>query len=98
MPRSILIVDDDPRIRSSLARVLGKGSVVVEVADSAESALGYANSTVVGLLDEAAATLNPDEVDRIYRQLMPVFQEDIPISSLYPDVSARPSLTAASVG
>jgi len=39
MPRSILIVDDDPRIRSSLARVLGKGSVVVEVADSAESAL-----------------------------------------------------------
>jgi DNA-binding NtrC family response regulator len=39
MPRSILVVDDDPRIRSSLARVLGKGSVAVEVADSAESAL-----------------------------------------------------------
>ncbi len=51
-----------------------------------ESVLGYRNSTVVRLLGEAAATLNPDEIDRIYRQLIPVFQEDIPITSLYPDV------------
>ena len=51
-----------------------------------ESVLGYRNSTVVRLLDETTATLDPDEIDRLYRELMPIFQEDLPITSLYPNV------------
>jgi CheY-like chemotaxis protein len=39
MSQRILIVDDDARIRESLARVLGRGGVAVEVAESGEAAL-----------------------------------------------------------
>lgn len=50
MPRSILVVDDDDRVRSSLARVLGKGSVVVDTADSAEAALARIAETAPDLM------------------------------------------------
>ncbi|MBI3981545.1 MAG: sigma-54-dependent Fis family transcriptional regulator [Gemmatimonadetes bacterium] len=39
MPRRILVVDDDPRIRESLARVLASEHTTVRAADSAEEAL-----------------------------------------------------------
>ena len=39
MAGTILVVDDDARIRESLARVLGRNGSTVEVADSAEAAL-----------------------------------------------------------
>ena len=71
---------------ASILPVHPGGGLGHDVYFGSESVLGYRNSTVVRLLGEAAATLNPDEVDQIYRQLMPVFQEDIPITSLYPDV------------
>ena len=71
---------------ASILGVFPAGGLGHDVYFGAESILGYANPTVVDLLAEAAATLNPEEVDQIYRQLMPVFHEDIPITSLYPDV------------
>lgn len=40
MPRTILVVDDDERIRESLTRVLTRGGSRVESAESAEVALG----------------------------------------------------------
>jgi peptide/nickel transport system substrate-binding protein len=76
----------DADFDASILPVHPAGGLGHDVYFGSESVLGYNNSTVVGLLGEAAATLNPDEVDRIYRQLMPVFEEDIPITSLYPDV------------
>jgi two-component system, NtrC family, response regulator HydG len=39
MPRSLLIVDDDPRVRASLARALGVDNTRVTTAGSAEEAL-----------------------------------------------------------
>lgn len=71
---------------AAILPVFPAGGLGHDVYFGSESVLGYTNSTVVRLLGEAASTLNPDEVDRIYRRLMPVFQEDIPITSLYPDV------------
>ncbi len=28
--------------------------------------------------------MNPDEIDRIYRELWPIFQADLPITGIYP--------------
>jgi DNA-binding NtrC family response regulator len=39
MPRNILVVDDDARIRETLSRVLTKGRAAVRAVDSAEAAL-----------------------------------------------------------
>jgi len=47
-------------------------------------AVGHMNPRVVDLLQAAAATMNPHEVDSIYRQLQPVFQTDLPFTGLYP--------------
>ncbi len=48
------------------------------------SPIGYANPTVIDLLKAAQATMNPDEHDRIYRELWPIFQADLPITGIYP--------------
>ncbi len=48
------------------------------------SRIGYRNRDVAGLLKQAAGTLIPDEADRIYSKLMPIFQEDLPVTFLYP--------------
>ncbi len=48
------------------------------------SPFGYANPTVTELLKAAEATMNPDEIDRIYRELWPIFQADLPITGIYP--------------
>ena len=51
-----------------------------------ESIIGYANRDVIGLLHELTSTIAPDEIDRIYQQLAPFFEADVPITYLYPDV------------
>ena len=48
------------------------------------SPIGYVNPKVTTLLKEARDTLNPDEQDRIYRALWPIFQADLPMTFLYP--------------
>ncbi len=48
--------------------------------------IGYRNFTVAELLNRAAATMDPEEIDRIYRQLWSIFQVDLPTTFLYPAV------------
>jgi peptide/nickel transport system substrate-binding protein len=49
-----------------------------------QSPIGYSNPDVIALLEAAESTVDPDEMDRIYQQLMPIFQEDLPATFLYP--------------
>lgn len=51
-----------------------------------DSPLGYANPRIVALLRAASATADPDETDRIYRELMPVLRADVPVTFLFPVV------------
>lgn len=55
------------------ARVFGKGSL-----------LGYANPKVAELLERAAASMNPEERDSIYREVWLIFQAELPMTALYP--------------
>ena len=48
------------------------------------SLFGYVNPRVVALLDKAEATGDPDEVDRIYREMMPIIQAEMPVTFLFP--------------
>ena len=48
------------------------------------SPFGYANPTVADLLEKAQATMNPDEIDRIYRELWRIFQAELPATFLFP--------------
>jgi peptide/nickel transport system substrate-binding protein len=48
------------------------------------SSLGYANPRVAELLERAAASMNPEERDGIYRELWPIFQAELPMTPLYP--------------
>ena len=52
------------------------------------SSFGYTNPTVIALLNKARTTGDPDEIDRIYRELMPIFQADVPVTFLFPRASA----------
>ena len=51
-----------------------------------DSPMGYHNPTVAALRRAAHTTMNPDEIDRIYRELVPLFQADVPVTFLYPCV------------
>ncbi len=51
------------------------------------SPIGYANPTVIELLKAIQATMNPDEHDRIYRKLWPIFQADLPITGIHPFIN-----------
>lgn len=48
-----------------------------------DSPIGYSNPKVIALLQKTAATMDPDEYDRIYRELWPVFETDMPATFLY---------------
>jgi peptide/nickel transport system substrate-binding protein len=50
----------------------------------ADSPLGYNNPEVIKLIDQAVATADPNEEDRIYRELMRIFQEEQPITYTIP--------------
>lgn len=51
-----------------------------------DSPIGYRNGRVIQLLDAAQNTQNPDEMDEIFRGLMPIFREDLPFTFLVLDV------------
>ncbi len=46
--------------------------------------IGYRNPRVVELIDSASQTWVPEEEDRLYAELMAIFQRDVPITILYP--------------
>jgi peptide/nickel transport system substrate-binding protein len=50
------------------------------------SPIGYANPKVTALLKELRVTFNPDQEDRIYRQIWPILQADMPATFLCPFV------------
>ncbi len=54
-------------------RFLGEGSPI-----------GYVNPKVIELLNAAKSTMNPDERDRLYRELFPFFHADMPLTFLFP--------------
>ncbi|MEO7501733.1 MAG: peptide ABC transporter substrate-binding protein [Gemmatimonadaceae bacterium] len=47
-----------------------------------DSPIGYRNTRVIQLLDAAQSAQNPDEMDEIFRGLMPIFREDLPFTFL----------------
>jgi peptide/nickel transport system substrate-binding protein len=51
-----------------------------------DSPLGYENAEMVRLLNLAGDTVDPDEKDRIYRSIIPIFYEDLPVTLLLPNV------------
>jgi peptide/nickel transport system substrate-binding protein len=48
------------------------------------SIIGYRNMRGLELLNAAAGTRDPKELDALYRELMPLFQADLPVTFLYP--------------
>ncbi len=50
---------------------------------STDRATGHRYGTVASLLGQAATTLNPLEVDSLYRETWKVFQAELPITGLY---------------
>ena len=52
------------------------------------SPFGYDNPRVITLLGRARTTVDPDEIDRIYGDLMPLVQTDVPVTFLFPRVEA----------
>jgi peptide/nickel transport system substrate-binding protein len=49
-----------------------------------ESFIGYRNRDVIALLNKLQSTMDPKEIDRIHRQLAPIFEADLPVTYLYP--------------
>jgi peptide/nickel transport system substrate-binding protein len=49
-----------------------------------ESPLGYKNPEMIRLLDMAILEIDPDKLDSIYKKIMPIFIEDIPMTFLLP--------------
>ncbi len=54
-------------------RFLGEGSPI-----------SYVNPKVIEILNAAKSTMNPDERDRLYRELFPIFHADMPLTFLFP--------------
>lgn len=54
-----------------------------------DSPFGYANPEMIRLLNLAVETIDPDEKDRIYQEIMPIFAEDMPITLLLPEVQTH---------
>jgi peptide/nickel transport system substrate-binding protein len=50
------------------------------------SLIGYDNAEMIRLLNLAADIINQDEKDRIYKKIMPIFYEDLPMTLLLPTV------------
>jgi peptide/nickel transport system substrate-binding protein len=49
-----------------------------------DSPIGYTNAEVAALIGRAMVTTEPDEMDRIYRELMEIFRRDVPVTFLHP--------------
>jgi peptide/nickel transport system substrate-binding protein len=54
-----------------------------------ESYLGYENPTVAELLEAIVETGNPRGKDSLFKSLWPIFQQDVPLTILYPVTSTH---------
>ena len=50
------------------------------------AAIGYSNSRADELIAEARETMNPERMAEIYYEITTILQEDLPVTSLYPQV------------
>ncbi len=55
----------------------------------ADSPFGYRNERVVELIEAAVETLDPDTIDAIYGELMRIFQDELPMTPLFPDIETH---------
>src|SRR5687767_5288571 len=87
MGRSLLIVDDDARIRASLARSLRDAADTVVVAESAEQALGCIAESVpdIVLSDVRMPGLDGIELLRLIRERVPGV--DVILMTAFDDLS-----------
>ena len=46
------------------------------------SPLGFSNPRVIELLEAAQLSMDPDKIDALYRELMPIFQAELPMTFL----------------
>ena len=53
------------------------------------SPIGYTNPQIVKLLQDAVITFNSDARDQIYRELMTIFREELPMTFLYGKVDTH---------
>jgi peptide/nickel transport system substrate-binding protein len=51
--------------------------------------LSHGNPRVARLFDVVEETANPDECERIYKELMPILQADLPITFLFPQIETN---------
>ena len=49
-----------------------------------QSPLGYNNLEMIRLLEAAQLEMDPDKLDKIYEEIMPIFTEDMPMTLLLP--------------
>ncbi|MFQ5902764.1 MAG: ABC transporter substrate-binding protein, partial [Candidatus Binatia bacterium] len=50
------------------------------------SPLGYSNPRLIALLETAKITIDPDARDQLYQDIMKIFQEDMPLTFLFPQI------------
>jgi hypothetical protein len=48
--------------------------------------IGYRNAQVVQLIDRGSVIRDPDELDRICRELTEIFRADVPVTWLFPSI------------
>jgi peptide/nickel transport system substrate-binding protein len=53
-----------------------------------ESPIGYDNPHVARLLASVKETADPNEIDRIYGELMPILRKELPVTILFPAVES----------
>jgi peptide/nickel transport system substrate-binding protein len=51
-----------------------------------DSPIGYNNQLIEQLIKTAKNTFDPDLKDNLYREIWPIFQRDLPVTFLYPNI------------
>jgi len=52
-----------------------------------DSPLGYNNPRVIQLLKENTKTVDPEEINRIFGEIMPLMAQDLPLTFLFPKIN-----------
>ena len=88
MNRSLLIVDDDPRIRTALAEALADAETTIRTAEDAESALAALSAQPAGIVltDVKMPGMSGLDLLRILKQRAPDL--DVVLMTAYDDLSA----------
>lgn len=72
------------RFMNQLSHQAGHLSILGE-----NSPIGYSNPEMIQLLKAAKENMEPDQRDRIYREIMPIFMRDLPLTLLFPQVKTH---------